>query len=190
MDKRDTQRVMLCFGKLLDYPGPQLAEQAREGAGWLRQSHAPAAEQLDLFLAFVERTPLGQLEEIYTGTFDLNPACYIFAGYMLFGESFKRGKFLVGLQERYAERGFSSEVELADHLAVVFKFLATLEPDDVLAGELSNDCLLPVLKKMNANFARDDKKINPYAHVLRAILHVLERAVQRVPVAALGKEGL
>jgi len=184
MDERDEQRIMLCFGRLLDYPSPQLAEQARDGAGWLRQSHAEAAAQLDLFLAFVERTPLGQLEELYTGTFDLNPACYIFAGYMLFGESFKRGQFLVGLQERYAERGFSCDNELADHLAVVFKFLATLEPDDVLAGELTNDCLLPVLKKMNANFERDSKKSNPYAHVLRAISHVLERAAQRAPVAA------
>ena len=40
----------------------------------------------------------------------MNPACYIFAGYILFGESFNRGKFLVRLQKEYRERAFRPEM--------------------------------------------------------------------------------
>lgn len=178
----NVQRIYMSFAELIDYPGADLADQARECVGQLKQDHPEAAEQLERFLEFAESTPLGRLEEIYTGTFDLNPACFIFAGYLLFGESFKRGKFLVGLQQRYKERGFSVGPELADHLSVMFRFLATLEVEDVLAQELLEDCLLPVLQRMNANFKHDNENPNPYAGVLKVILNVLERTQQRIPV--------
>jgi nitrate reductase delta subunit len=181
--RREGRRTYLCFADLLDYPGPDLADQARTCADLLAPDHPPvlsggpreAAGRLQGFLDFVESTPLGRLEEIYTATFDVNPACYIFAGYLLFGESFKRGKFLVRLQEKYRERGFSAGNELADHLPVLFRFLATLDPEEVLAQELVGDCLIPVLQKMNASFKNDADKPNPYAQVLRAILARLEQ---------------
>lgn len=173
------QQIYLRFGDLLDYPGPELAHQARACAELLAREVPTAAHRLGPFLEAVEQTPLGRMEEIYTGTFDVNPACYIFAGYILFGESFKRGKFLVQLQERYRERGFSAGNELADHMAVIFRFLATLDPNEDLARELRETCLVPVLQQMNAGFKPDTAQPNPYASVLRAILTTLEAAEPR-----------
>ena len=173
--RKEIGRVYLCFADLLDYPGPGLADQTRTCADLLALDHPEAAGCLQEFLDCVEGTPLGRLEEIYTATFDVNPACYIFAGYLLFGESFKRGKFLVRLQEKYRERGFSAGNELADHVPVLFRFLSTLDPEEVLAQELVEDCLLPVLGKMNASFKNDTDRPNPYSQVLRAILAVLEQ---------------
>ncbi len=177
MSEQSQQKLYQHFANLLDYPGPDLdlVDQARECVNALTPEYADEAAQLALFLAFAERTPQGQLEEIYTATFDLNPACYIFVGYLMFGESFKRGKFLVGLQERYKERGFSAGDELADHLAVILRFVSTLDPEEVLVQELVEDCLLPVLQRMNANFKHDNENPNPYAQVLRAALSVLEQ---------------
>lgn len=178
--RRAGRGIYRCFADLLDYPSPDLADQTRQCVDLLSPDHgsgphcSEAAKRLQDFLDFVERTPLGRLEEIYTGTFDVNPACYIFAGYMLFGESFKRGKFLVQLQEKYREHGFSAGNELADHVPVLFRFLATLDPEDVLAQQLVDNCLIPVLQKMNANFKDDTATPNPYARVLGAILIVLE----------------
>ena len=169
------QRIYLLFADLLDYPRPHLVDRARESSSLLRLDYPEAAEDVQSFLDFAEITATGRLEEIYTGTFDLNPACYIFAGYLLFGESFKRGKFLVQLQEKYRERGFTAGNELADHLAVIFRFLATLEVDEDLAQKLVENCLVPVLTQMNANFKHDLERPNPYAQVLRAVLNVLER---------------
>jgi len=184
MSGQPQQQTLLRFADLLDYPGPGLLDQARECADLLKPDQPEAAEHVAYFLEFAKSASPGQLEEIYTGTFDLNPACYIFAGYLLFGESFKRGKFLVGLQERYRERGFSAGNELADHLAVMFRFLATLEAHEALAQELLEDCLLPVLQRMNKNFEHDNEKPNPYARVLQAVLHVVEQAQPRVAVSA------
>ena len=65
-----------------------LLDQARECADLLKPDQPEAAEHVAYFLEFAKSASPGQLEEIYTGTFDLNPACYIFAGYLLFGESF------------------------------------------------------------------------------------------------------
>ncbi|MBS1253328.1 MAG: hypothetical protein MAG451_02377 [Anaerolineales bacterium] len=172
--RRTRRRIYRCFADLLDYPGPNLADRTRRCVDLLGPDYPDAAEGIRDFLDFAENTPLGRLEEIYTGTFDVNPACYIFAGYMLFGESFKRGRFLVQLQEKYRERGFSAGDELADHVPVLFRFLATLDSEDVLAEQLVDNCLVPVLQKMNANFKNDTETPNPYARVLRAILVVLE----------------
>jgi len=94
---------------------------------------------------------------------------------MLFGESFDRGKFLVRLQERYRERDFVWGNELADHIPVILRFLGRLGPDEELAQNLLDKCLVPVLRLMNNNFKPDDAEpVNPYAAVLQTTLAVLE----------------
>jgi nitrate reductase delta subunit len=169
------QQVYRYFGDLLDYPTPALARQGRDCAALLLLSEPAAADLLYRFVHYVDDTPLGRVEEIYTGTFDVNPACYIFAGYMLFGESFARGKFLVRLQERYRERGFDWGGELADHVPVILRFLSTLDPDEELARQLVDKCLIPVLEQMSGNFKLEAERVNPYAYVLQASLNVLEQ---------------
>ena len=176
MNTTAQQRIFTLFGKLLDYPTPALAEQAKECAARLLLDRPEPAQQLYDFSAFAEHTQLGMMEEIYTGTFDVNPACYIFAGYMMFGESFDRGKFLVRLQERYRERGFKWGRELADHIPVILRFLGTLDGNEALAQNLIDKCLLPVLQKMHSNFEPDTN--NPYFGVLRALIDVLKPLAQ------------
>ncbi len=172
--KTSDMQIYAHIADLLDYPGPELIAQALACANLLAKDHPEAADLMQDFAAAVDSTPLGRMEEIYTGTFDVNPTCYIFAGYMLFGESFNRGKFLVRLQEEYQKRGFSMENELADHLAVMFRFFSLLDPDEILAQELVEDCFIPVLTTMHDSFANKSKSSNPYRHLLQAILMTLE----------------
>lgn len=163
------------FANLLDYPAAELIARAGVCAHTLEQDLPQAAGKIRDFIAFAGNVPPGRMEEIYTATFDINPTCYIFAGYMLFGESFNRAKFLVRLQEEYARRGFSMEGELADHLAVMFRFFSTLDPNETLAQELREDCFYPVVKKMLSNFTEDSGgEQNPYRLLLGAILMALE----------------
>ncbi|MBW4493834.1 MAG: molecular chaperone TorD family protein [Oscillatoria princeps RMCB-10] len=105
--------------------------------------------------------------------------CFPYPGYHLFGESYKRGEFLAKLKQKYRARGFTEESsELADHLTVLLRFIASLPPEDILAQELVEDCLVPALHKMNEGF----KEGNPYAQVLEALLGVLEEMAQTSPV--------
>ncbi len=176
------QQIYLCFSHLLDYPTPDLSVQAIRCADLLRLDYPEEADKIQSFVDYVESIPLGRLEEIYTGTFDMNPACYIFTGYILFGESFNRGKFLVRLQKEYRERGFSAGSELADHLAIMFRFMSILDADEHTARLLLKDVFVPVLTKMNSGFKSKNENPNPYRQVLRAIMAVLERVHEGVAV--------
>ncbi len=163
------------FADLLEYPSPMLQEIGREGCELMAGDYPLASEKIRNFLEFIESTPDTRLEEIYTVTFDLNPVCYPYPGFHLFGESYKRGEFLAKLRQKYRDRGFVEEGnELADRLSVMLRFLATLEPEETLARELIEDCLIPALHKMNAGF----KEGNPYASIFQALLSVLEPTSQ------------
>ncbi|MDM8558925.1 molecular chaperone TorD family protein [Candidatus Parabeggiatoa sp. HSG14] len=172
MEEAQQQQFYRCFSDLLDYPKPNLVEQTRTCIDELKKEYPQMAKKMGSFLNFVESTPSGRLEEIYTGTFDINPACYIYAGHILFGESFKRGAFMAKLSEEYQNRNFDKGTELADHVPILFNFLGTLDKNDSFADSLIFDCLIPVFQKMNTNFK--DNSSNPYMPVLRSALVVLE----------------
>jgi len=170
------QQIYQSFSQLLNYPSSNLAEQIRANIDLLEKDYPQVAEQIVPFLSFVENTPSGRLEEIYTGTFDVNPACHIFAGHILFGESFKRNTFMAELAVEYEKRGFDTEKELVDHIPLLFRFLCTIDPEETIATDLLSECLIPVFEKMNENFK--DDSTNPYLPVLRSTLIVLQELNQ------------
>ena len=159
-------QIYQLFADLLEYPSPILKEQVRESYDLIVSNYPQVSEPMQVFLNFVESTSRSRLEEIYTSTFDLNPTCYPYAGYQLFGEGYKRGEFLAKLKKKYREHSFTSSNELADHLTVLLRFLTTLDAEEILAQELIEDCLVPALQKMNEGFKND----NPYARILEALL--------------------
>ncbi|MCK5876914.1 MAG: nitrate reductase molybdenum cofactor assembly chaperone [Candidatus Marithrix sp.] len=169
MANSENQQIYICFSQLLDYPTSDLGKQTQDCIDLLQTNHAEAAQQMTNFLSFVESRELGYLEEVYTGTFDVNPACHIFAGHLLFGESFKRGAFMAGLEQEYKDHGFDTKIELSDHVPVLFRFVSSTDSD--FSNELLKDCLIPVFDTMNANFK--DDSLNPYMPVLRTVSLVL-----------------
>lgn len=146
------------FARLLEYPQPGLVEAARECEALVslvapssasdEQRGREAAALLHAFRTFSEVTPLGRLEEVYSSTFDLDPACHPYVGYHLLGESYKRSVFLLELKARYRAQGFDvPENELPDHLAVMLRFLAAND-EASLTDELIREALLPALDRM------------------------------------------
>lgn len=144
------RRLYGLFAQLLEYPRGSVAEAARQCQALLAVEHPEAASLLAEFAATAEAAPPGRLEEIYTRTFDLNGLCYPYVGYHLFGESYKRSLLLVGLKQRYGAVGLDTGSELADHLAVLLRFLDILD-DAQLARELVQEALLPALERMTGN---------------------------------------
>lgn len=165
------QQIYQLFSKLLNYPSSNLVEQVRATISLLEKDSPQAAKQLTKFLSIAEKTQLSNLEELYTGTFDVNPACHIFAGHLLFGESFKRNSFMAELAVEYEKREFDTENELVDHIPLLLRFLGELDPEETTAKELLSECLIPVFETMNDNFK--DDSTNPYKPVLRGTLIVL-----------------
>ncbi len=170
-----TRRLYRLFADILEYPTPDLRERAHECAAQLLPVNSEAAGHVEAFAAWVEETPPGRLEEIYTGTFDLQVVCYPYVGYHLFGESYKRGAFLAKLNEEYRSCGFSAEGELPDHLAVILRFLAMLQNED-LERDLIAECVVPALNRMQQAF---EGKTDPYGEVIRALSLVFQGGTLR-----------
>jgi len=161
------RRLLALFATLLEYPRDRagLLEALRAG-----EALAPrrAREELARFRSFVEAVSPGRLEEVYAGTFDWDTALSLHVGYHLFGESYKRSAFLLGLKERYSAHGFPLEGELPDHLPIMLRFLALCQ-DETLAQELIAEAILPALMRI----LRAEGAGHPYLSLLRALLIVL-----------------
>jgi nitrate reductase delta subunit len=141
------QRVFHLFAELFEYPGTDLLRSVRECQALASLCAPPAARLLDEFAGLVAATPRARLEEIYSSTFDLNPACYPYVGYHLLGESYKRSVFLLRLKECFRAEGFDPGTELPDHLAVLLRFLAVTR-DPELAEELVHQAVRPALERI------------------------------------------
>ncbi len=125
----------------------------------------------DLLADFL-RYPAGdpEMEEIYTLTFDIQAIAYLDIGYVLFGEDYKRGHFLVKMQALQREYANDCGTELPDHLPNIL----TLLPKMTNRGEaekLVGKLVLPAIDKMTQGFKENG---NPYLEVLRAVSEILK----------------
>lgn len=162
---------------LLDYPAPSTRVTAETCAPLLRDQHPEACEIFADFLGFLHGQPMARIEEIYTATFDLQPACHPYIGYQLCGESQKRALFLMQLQQLYRRHDFTAGAELPDHLATVLRFVAGVD-DQQSREEIIHDGILPALDKM---LLQAECATNPYVQLLQIIRLVL---TQSTPAAA------
>jgi len=153
------------LAELLTYPSGDVLAAARR----CRQLvGSRAARHLDAFAAGAERAGATALEEVYTTTFDLDPACAPYVGHHLFGDGPQRGLFLARLADVYRQDGFagwSPGGEVPDHLAVVLRYLAATAAGAAREA-LLRDALLPALEKM---LAVQGGAENPYTSVLAAV---------------------
>src|SRR6185437_8143066 len=88
--------------------------------------------------------------------------------YHLFGDDGRRGLFLAELKGRMEALGIGFGSELPDHLSLVLLYMESAESD---RPTLIEDCMLPALSRMVEVLAPTG---NPYQHVLRALLVVLQ----------------
>lgn len=181
------QHLYYLFAELLDYPRADLAEAARECQSLVSLRNAEATALLDEFRAFAEAKPVERMQEVYSVTFDLDASCHPYVGYYLFGETYKRSVFLLGLKERFKPHGFTApENELPDHLVVLLRFLAVCD-DSGMVGDIVEEALLPALARMTAGGdetespaegeAQPDRRRssrNPYQQMLQALQLVLQ----------------
>lgn len=169
MTKDSTSTLYDLFADLLQYPTLATSLKAGHCYERLHQSHPHAAPLLESFYHATEQRRLEQLQELYTTTFDMQPVCYPYLGYQLFGESYKRGAFMGQLNEAYHAAGYSAEQELPDHIAVVLRFvgLNSANRQGDFCQSLLNEGMIPALEKMLKTFGEQSE--NPYFGLLTAL---------------------
>ncbi len=165
----ETKQLCRLFAEVLDYPGNSLLESAMECARQLDNSFPRTAGRMQSFVTFAQSQSSGTLEELYTQTFDVTPATTPYVGYHLFGETPKRSAFMAKLQEAYQAHSFSAGAELPDHLCVLLRFFSVAQ-DPEFVIPLLQECVLPVLEKMEAAFPKNGSGYAPAVSSLRLFL--------------------
>lgn len=139
---------------LLDYPTAALAGAAVQAVSESRERCPAAAPALLAFERHVAGRDVRDLEERYAAVFDFSPARALDLGYQLFGETYKRGVFLVKMKDAVRAHSIDPGAELPDHLPVVLRLLAALSPEEE-PGALVEEVILPAVEKVLRSFEDD-----------------------------------
>src|SRR6516162_7022985 len=154
-------QILGLFADILDYPAPGLARKASECAALISAAQPEAAALLESFCGFAEENSLGNLQEVYSGFFDLNSICHPYVGYQLFGENYKRSAFLIGLKKAYRDEGFEATIsDIPDRLSIVLRYVAHSKGGEEI-DELLNRGLLPALARMTTKPESDGHQHGP-----------------------------
>jgi nitrate reductase delta subunit len=150
------------LAEALRYPAPGLEGRLAQAIAILPAGQAKAG--LRTFMEQIEALSLGEWEELYTRTWDLNPISPPYIGFQIWGEDYRRGNFMARLSRMYRETGIETSGELADHLVPVLLYLEiAAEPPDELAEVFGL-----AVRKMVAVLSKRDPS-NPYLEVLKTI---------------------
>ncbi len=149
-----------------------------DGMATLRSSVASlergsAEREMARFLRAIHGLSFGELEELYTATFDLTPLVAPYVGHLAWADSYERGGFMAEIQGAMRNVGVDPNGELPDHLEPILRYLAaTDEPVAIL-----QPVLVPAITKMEKILKKADSK-NPYVHVLTAARIVAEERMR------------
>jgi nitrate reductase delta subunit len=165
----NASKLLNAFSRLLSYPEEHTVQTAELLYVLLQGELPKAAKDASKFGAFLEQHELWEVEESFTRTFDVNPACALEVGWHLFGEEYARGMFLVRMREELRKYGLEESVELPDHASHVLAVVAAMSDDE--ASRFVRACVQPAVEKMND--ALKDKD-SPYRHVITCLAAVIE----------------
>jgi nitrate reductase assembly molybdenum cofactor insertion protein NarJ len=193
----------IAFADLLRYPAADYSERANSCLVMLEERYPEAAQEIEPFVNFMLSHSQDEREELYTKTFDVQPICYLDLGYVIFGEDYKRGAFLLHMQEEQLKEGNDCGTDLSDNICNMLTLYAKSNNQDLL-DELAVKILIPGVEKMIGEFkqARVDLKVkvlkklhkaiiqeelnhgNVYRNVFSALLNVLKKDFENVSFIA------
>jgi len=154
---------------LLHYPDESLIEWLTAYREVINEIESVSIRnKYDQILTYFEQTPLIQLQENYTETFDLNPSNCMNLTYHRWGNTEKRGSALVHLEEIYLKSGFERiSTELPDFLPLILEFIS--ERPDVADLEI-----IPLYGTVVGTLAeRLGQARNPYVFLFEQLIDTL-----------------
>ncbi len=156
---------------LFKYPTEGFMKDVKENLTFLKSNYPEAANALQVFSEYMAHCTLDEQQELFTKTFDVQPICYLDLGYVMFGEDYKRGAFLLNMQTEQLKIGNNCGTDLPDNLCNVLT-LMTISTDKDFVADLTWRITIPCVKKMIAEFAmaRVDMKMKVLRKMHRAII--------------------
>lgn len=159
------------FAELFKYPSGEFVAKVAECQAKLDKDYPDAAVQLQVFSDYMNQSDDDLREELYTKTFDVQPICYLDLGYVIFGEDYKRGAFLLHMQNEQKQLENDCGTDLSDNICNVLTLIAK-HKDEKFVNELATQIIIVGVKKMIAEFesARVALKMKILKKLHRAII--------------------
>jgi nitrate reductase delta subunit len=161
------------LARIIEYPTAHLLDDVEHCIALLAGVCPEAAGCLSEFRDRLQPLAAGDIEEAYTRLFDFQPDHSLYIGHHLFGEDWRRSMFMAELNHWYGEAGFSSGIEMPDHIAILLRFLGRA-PNAPEVAELRADCIVPALSKAVGAI---EPKQALYGPALRALLVFFKQGV-------------
>jgi len=181
------------FSELFRYPKKGYQQRANSCMSFLQSKYPVAAIEMQRFYDYINAESLENIEEVFGKTFHIQAICYLDIGYVIFGEDYKRGEFLVHMKQEQRKANNDCGEELPDNLANVLTLMTKTE-DGEFIDELAVKVLIPALNNMLKEFdlarmelkrkilrkkhrvliQQDIEYGNIYFNALKALLLVLE----------------
>ncbi|MDP3432720.1 MAG: hypothetical protein Q8T04_07130, partial [Bacteroidota bacterium] len=127
MENKETMQIYKNIAHLFNYPGGDYRQVVEKLISELQEYGQSAADDFQPVARHFTSNPISELQEYYIRTFDVNAACYLDIGYVLFGEESKRGQFLLNMKSEQLKAENECGTEFADHLPNVLTLLPKLE---------------------------------------------------------------
>jgi nitrate reductase assembly molybdenum cofactor insertion protein NarJ len=159
------------LAQLFKYPEGDFMLQMKESQDFLNIFYPQAGKELQPFSDYINNCSPDERMELFTKTFDVQPICYLDLGYVMFGEDYKRGAFLLNMKVEQQKINNDCGTDLPDNICNVL-VLMTKSNDDEFVEDLVWRIFIPCLKKMLAEFdsARVDMKMKILRKKHRAII--------------------
>lgn len=149
--KMEKFKQYFSFAAVFRYPDVDYQAGVAKCQTMLDNYYPDAAEEFRRFSDFLADADPDAAEEIFTKTFHIQAICYLDLGYVIFGEDYKRGEFLVHMKDEQLKVGNDVGSELPDNLSKVLELIA-LSKDEAFIQELAVRVLIPALTRMIAEF--------------------------------------
>lgn len=160
------EKILNLFSDILSYPGTNTVPDSEVLYNELSKIDPVSSDLMFPFVRKMQSMELSEIEELYTITFDIQAVCSLDLGYVLFGEDYKRGEFLVNVSAMQKEFNPNlKSTELADHLPNVL-MLHSKMPNNELKIDFTQRIIMPGIEKMLQSFKEDIKIGNIYSRIL------------------------
>lgn len=141
----------LKLAEVFKYPKEGYAEKVKDCMSFLESNYPEVATTFQRFANYMRTKNLHEIEEVFGFTFHIQAICYLDIGYVLFGEDYSRGEFLVNMKNEQLKINHDCGEELADNLPHVL-YLIAVSKDNEFVGELVRIALIPAVEKMLEEF--------------------------------------
>ena len=159
------------LANLFRYPEEDFMFHLTAIQDFLDKSYPEAGNELRLFSEYMINCSSDNKQELFTKTFDVQPICYLDLGYVMFGEDYKRGAFLLNMKGEQQKINNDCGTDLPDNICNVLD-LMTISKDEVFIKDLVHNIFIPCAKMMIGEFnsARIDLKMKVLRKMHRAII--------------------